>query len=125
MSASPPINPADNTAFGKGHCSRQAARKVRAIEVSEWGKPGKPLILYAYPLTINDVIELEGKYRTQTEQNVMQLIRQCMDSKGDPFFTLLDKAALQNEPADIIGRVLTKLNGESSSFTEELKKNKE
>lgn len=122
---SDPVNPADNTEFGKIHGSRQAARKVRAIEVPEWGEPGKPLILYAYPLTINDVIELDGKYRTQTEQNVMQLIRQCMDSKGDPFFSLLDKPALQNEPADIVGRVLTELNGESSSFTEELKKNKE
>ena len=118
-------NPADNTAFGRIHGSRQAARKVRVIEVPEWGKRGAPLLLYAYPLTINDVIELDGKYRTQTEQNVMQLIRQCMDSKGEPFFSLLDKPSLQNEPADIVGRVLTELNGESSSFTEELKKNKE
>lgn len=118
-------NPADNTEFGRIHGSRQAARKVRVIEVPEWGEPGAPLLLYAYPLTINDVIELDGKYRTQTEQNIMQLIRQCMDSKGDLYFSLLDKPALQNEPADIVGRVLTELNGESSSFTEELKKNKE
>ena len=115
----------DNTPFGKIHVKRQAKRKVRCIEVPEWGTDNKPLLLYAYPLTTADVMELDGKYLSQTEQNVMQMIRQCLDSKGDPYFSLLDRTALMNEPSEILGRVLTALNGDCSSFDQELKKNKE
>lgn len=115
----------DETAFGKIHKRRQSQKKVRAIEVPEWGTDGKPLVLYAYPLTVNDVIALDGRYKNQTEQNVMQIIRQCLNGKGEQFFTILDKTALQNEPTDIIGDILVQLNGESSSFEEELKKNNE
>lgn len=115
----------DTTAFGKIHVRRQAKRKVRCIEVPEWGTPTKPLKLYAYPLTVADVVALDGRYGSNTEQNVMQMIRQCMDFKGDPFFSLLDKGNLMNEPSDIIGRILVELNGETSTFTEALKKNKE
>ncbi len=118
-------NHPDTTPFGKIHVKRQAKRKVRCIEVPEWGTKTKPLKLYAYPLTVNDVMALDGKYTSNTEQNVMQMIRQCMDAKGDPFFTLLDKSNLLNEPSDIIGRILVELNGETSTFSEELKKNKE
>jgi len=114
----------DDTPFGKIHIKRQTERKVRCIEVPEWGTEGKPLLLYAYPLTVNDVIALDGKYLSQAEQNVMQIIRQCMDSKGDQYFSLLDKSALLNEPSDIIGTVLVALNGETQTFTEVLKKNK-
>jgi len=113
----------DDTVFGKIHTLRQANRLVRAVKVPEWDIDGKPFVMYAYPLTVNDVMALDGRYTTNTEQNVMQIIRQCMDGKGEPMFTLLDKAALQNEPSDIIGRILVALNGETSTFTEELKKN--
>lgn len=115
---------ADDTPFAQIHRKRQAARKVRSIKVPEWGTARKPLLLYAYPLTVNDVIHLDGHYASNAEQNVMQIIRQCLDGKGDPYFTLRDKPALLNEPSDIIGRILVALNGETSSFTEELKKNK-
>ena len=113
----------DETPFGKIHKRRQARRKVRCFEVPEWGTKSKPLKLYAYPLTVTDVIELDGKYQSQAEQNVMQIIRQCRDANGDLYFSLLDKISLQNEPSDIIGRILIALNGELDSFTEELKKN--
>ncbi len=115
----------DDTVFGKVHRHRQTQRTVRAIKVPEWDTDEKPWVMYAYPLTVNDVLALEGQYSTNTEQNIMQLIRQCMDGTGAPMFTLLDKAALQNEPSDIIGRILVALNGETSTFTEALKKNKE
>ena len=115
----------DDTVFGKIHTRRQAEKKVRAVKVPEWGTAKKPFVMYAYPLTVNDVIALDGRYKTNTEQNIMQIIRQCMNGKGDPMFTLLDKAALQNEPSDIIGRILVALNGETSTFTEVLKKNKQ
>lgn len=116
----------DETAFGKVHAERQARRKVRCIRVPEWGaSKKKPLLLYAYPLTVADVMELDGRYETQTEQNVMQVIRQCMNHDGTPYFSLLDKPALLNEPSELIGRILIALNGEVSSFTEELKKNNE
>lgn len=114
----------DQTAFGIIHAKRQSQRKVRCIRVIEWGTKKNPLLLYAYPLTVNDVIALDGKYTSNAEQNVMQLIRQCMDGNGDPFFTLIDKPALLNEPSDIIGQVLIALNGETDTFTEVLKKNK-
>jgi hypothetical protein len=113
----------DTTAFGKIHAKRQSNRKVRCIRVPEWGTKKNPLLLYAYPLTVNDVIALDGKYASQAEQNVMQIIRQCMTANGDPFFTLMDKPALLNEPSDIIGLILTALNGESDTFSEVLKKN--
>ena len=116
-------NHPDKTAFGKIHAQAQAAKHVRVIEVPEWGEDKKPLCLYAYPLTINEVIGLDGRFASLAEQNIMQIIGQCMDAQGKPFFSLLDKPALMNEPADIIGRLLVELNGESSTFTEALKKN--
>ncbi len=115
----------DTTAFGKIHVKRQAHKKCRCIEIPEWGTKTKPLKLYAYPLTVGALMELEGKYPTNTEQNVMQMIRQCLDSKGDQYFSLLDKTALMNEPSELIGRVCIMLNGEVASFDKELKKNKE
>ena len=113
----------DDTPFGKIHAERQTKRKVRCIEVPEWGTKTKPLRLYAYPLTAGDVMALDGKYPSQTEQNVMQMIRQCLDEKGDQYFSLLDKTALLNEPSEIIGKVLIALNGEIATFEEVLKKN--
>ena len=113
----------DETEFGKVHIKRQAQRKVRCIKVPEWGTKKKPLCLYAYPLTTGQVMELEGKYPTNTEQNVMQMIMQCLDSKGEQYFSLLDKTSLMNEPSEIIGRVCVMLNGELDSFEEALKKN--
>ena len=115
---------ADNSRFEAIHARRQADRRVRVIKMPEWGTAKKPLLLYAYPLTINDVIALDGRqYVSQAEANVMQIIRQCMDAKGDEYFTLRDKIALMNEPADVIGRLLVELNGETTTFTEVLKKN--
>jgi len=115
----------DKTPFGKVHVKNQAERKVRCVSIPEWGTDGKPLKLYAYPLTTGEVMALEGKYPTNTEQNVMQMIRQCLDSKGDLYFSLLDKTNLMNEPSELIGRVVLMLNGELSTFDEELKKNNE
>ncbi len=113
----------DDTTFGKIHARNSAAQGARRIEMPEWGEDGKPLVLYAYPLTVKDVIDLEGKFPSTSEQNVMQIIRQCLNEKGERYFSLLDKVALLNEPADIIGRLLIPLNGETSSFGEEIKKN--
>lgn len=118
-----PVHP-DETPFGKIHIKRQAVRKVRCIKVPEWGTKRKPLLLYAYPLTTGELMALEGQYRTNTEQNVMQMIRQCMDASGDQYFSIQDKVALLNEPSELIGRVCVALNGEITSFSEELKKNK-
>ena len=114
----------DDTPFGKVHAKRQAERKVRCIKVPEWGTTRKPLLLYAYPLTVNDVIALDGKYESLAEQNVMQIIRQCLDGSGSPYFSLLDKPALLNEPSELIGEVLIALNGAIKTFTQVLKKNK-
>ena len=114
----------DHTAFGKIHTKRQTERKVRCVSVPEWGTKKKPLKLYAYPLTTGEVMSLEGKYVTNTEQNVMQMIMQCMDSSGELYFSLLDKTALMNEPSELIGRICVELNGDLTTFTEELKKNK-
>ena len=114
----------DDTPFGKVHAKRQTVRKVRCIKIPEWGESKKkPLRLFAYPLTTGQVMELEGKYPTNTEQNVMQMIMQCMTETGEMYFSLLDKTALLNEPSELIGRVLLGLNGEMTTFTEELKKN--
>ncbi len=124
MSEKKLLNP-DETEFGIAHNERQANKKVIAIIVDEWGTDGKPLILYAYPLTVNDVIAVDQRYASQAEQNVMQIIRQCLKGNGENYFTLLDKPALLNEPTDIIGDILVKLNAESSSFDQELKKNNE
>lgn len=115
----------DETPFGKIHVKRQAERKVRCIKVPEWGTKKKPLLLYAYPLTSAQVMRLEGKYKTNTEQNVMQVIDQCLDDKGEPYFSLLDKTALLNEPSEIIGQILIQLNGSIETFTKALKKNRE
>lgn len=114
----------DDTRFGRIHRKRQANKTVRVIRVPEWDTEEEECNLYAYPLTMNDVLALE-KFSTPSEQNVMQIIRQCMDSKGDPYFSLLDKSSLMNEPADVVGNILIKLNGSASSFDQELKKNNE
>lgn len=124
MNEPKPVSP-DQTPFGKGHVIRQAERHVRCIEIPEWGTKEKPLKLYAYPLTMGEVMALEGQYSTNTEQNLMQMIRQCLDDKGDRYFSLEDKTSLLNEPSELIGRVCMMLNGELSSFTDELKKNKQ
>ena len=113
----------DDTPFGQIHARNKAAQGARRIEVPEWGEDGKPLVLYAYPLTVRDVVELERKYGSISEQNVMQIIRQCLNEKGEPYFSVLDKVGLMNEPADIIGRLLIPLNGETSTFGAEIKKN--
>jgi len=113
----------EQSEFTKAHERRQAKRKVRKITVPEFGTAKKPLALYAYPLTMNDAIELDGRYATIGERNIMQIIRQCMDAKGDQYFTVHDKSALMNSPSDVIGKILIELNGESSSFAQELKKN--
>lgn len=113
----------DETPFGKGHVKRQAMRKVRCIKVPYFGTKRKPLLLYCYPLTSAQVMALEGKYPTNTEQNVMQIIAQCLDSNGEPYFSLLDKVALMNEPSEIIGDILIELNGSVETFAEALKKN--
>ena len=111
--------------FGPIHARRQAERKVRVIAMPEWGEKKKPLLLYAYPLTINDVVALDSAaYLSTAEQNVMQIIRQCMDEKGDQYFSLRDKVSLLNEPADVIGRLLVELNGATDTFDKVLKKNK-
>lgn len=115
----------DDTPFGKVHGKRQTERKVRCISVPEWGEDEKPLLLYAYPLTVAQVMLLEGKYQNITEQNIMQIIVQCLDATGENYFSLLDKPALQNEPSELIGDILVQLNGTLSSFTEELKKNRD
>lgn len=112
----------DDTRFGRIHRRRQANRKVRVIRVPAWDTEEEECNLYAFPLTMNDVIAL-GKYQTNAEQNVMQIIRQCMDAQGEPYFSLLDKVSLLNEPADVIGDILIKLNGDSTAFDQELKKN--
>ncbi len=117
-------NHPDNTAFGKIHAKCQAERKIRCVSVPEWGTKKKPLKLYAYPLTTGQVMSLEGKYPTNTEQNVMQMIMQCMDASGEQYFSMLDKTALMNEPSELIGKVCVQLNGDLTTFTEELKKNK-
>lgn len=113
----------DESPFTAIHERRQAERKVRICKVPEWGTKKKPLILYAYPLTINNVLALDGKYDSQTETNIMQIILQCMNGQGEPYFTLRNKVELLNEPADVIGRLLIQLNGTTSTFTEVLKKN--
>ena len=114
----------DDTPFGKIHTKMQAKRKVRCIKIPEWGTKKNPLLLFAYPLTTGQVMELDSKYDTNTEQNVMQMIMQCMDASGSQYFSLLDKTALLNQPSELIGRVVVALNGGLTTFTEELKKNK-
>jgi len=112
--------------FEEGHAQRQAERKVRVIKMPEWGTKRKPLLLYAYPLTMTDVIALDGAgYSSQAETNVMQIIRQCMDEKGDMYFSLRNKVSLMNEPADIVGRLLVELNGATDTFDKVLKKNRD
>lgn len=115
------------TRFGQRHKLAQAHRKVRKITIPEWpDADGNPLVLYAYPLTVNEVIELETRdAATQAERNVYQIIKQCLDENGEQYFTVADKPALLNTSADVIGMLMIKLNGELSSFDQELKKNKE
>lgn len=120
-SAEAPLLP-DDSRFGRIHSKRQANKTVRIIRVEAWDTDDEECNLYAYPLTMNDVIGLEA-FGTASEQNIMQIIRQCMDGQGKPYFTLIDKPALLNEPADVIGDILIKLNGSTSSFDQELKKN--
>lgn len=113
--------------FSRIHAKFQAERKVRAIEVPEWPDPdtGEPTVLYAYPLTVSQIVDLETKQAaTQAEKNAYQIIAQCMQSDGKPFFSVADKVDLMNQPADLVGRIMIALNGELSSFDTELKKNK-
>jgi len=121
----PEIMHPDETPFGKEHVRRMALKKARCIKVPYFGTEKKPLLLFAYPLTTGQVMELEGKYPTNTEQNVMQMIMQCRDSSGELYFSLIDKTALMNEPSEIIGKICVELNGDVESFEQELKKNNE
>ena len=114
------------TRFGARHKLAQANRKAIRIEVSHWpDDEGNPLVLFAYPLTVNEIIELESRDAgSQAERNVHQIIKQCRDEQGEPYFTIADKTALLNTPADVIGAIMLALNAEVSAFDEELKKNK-
>ena len=115
------------TRFSKIHKTAQANRKCKTITVASWpDENGDPTVLYAYPLTVNEIIELETmEAATQAERNVYQIIKQAKDDTGAPFFTIADKSALLNTPADVIGAIMLALNAELSSFDEELKKNNE
>lgn len=114
------------TRFSTLHATAQSRRRVRLIEQDYWTKDGEPVQLFAYPLTVNDVIELDSKdCGTQAERNIEQIIYQCLDEHGEKYFTLLDKTDLLNTPAEVIGAIMIQLNGALSSFDQELKKNKE
>lgn len=72
--------------------------EVRRFEVPEWGEPGKPLVLFAKPVTLADKLLFNNRYKTGgvQEMYVTVLIKKAKREDGSAAFTLDDKHALMN-----------------------------
>lgn len=90
----------------RAHFSRQ---QVRVIEVPEWaGDDGRPLLIYAKPLTLADKQKLRHLALNGGELEVLAqtLIMKAEDECGGRLFTVADKHALMHSvDPDVLARV--------------------
>ena len=79
----------------------------KQIEVEEWGDDGKPLTIYAPPISI---IEMNKWYKGITNDNISILVdlivAKSEDVNGKKLFTLEDKPLLlRKAPFNLISRI--------------------
>ena len=85
----------------KAHFESQGVKK---IEVSEWGEEGKPLIIYAQPMTLAETRNLfKGAKNDDLGVMVDVIVLKSKDADGNKIFKLDDKQVLLNnaDPSDI------------------------
>ena len=102
-------------------------RRAKKIEVSEWGEGDEPVVLYFYPLTIEDAKKLnsylKGKgSKSREDEYVYYLIFNARDAHGDLVFDLEDVEWLSNQPVSVITDIYLQANLERQGFDETLKK---
>lgn len=86
---------------------------TRTIEVPEWGdEDGKPLIIYASPLTLSDkqrlhdIAEKEG----YVARLASVLVMKACDAEGKKLFTIADKRDfMHSADSEVIARVVTEI----------------
>ena len=104
----------------KAHFESQGVKK---IEVSEWGEEGKPLIIYAQPMTLAETRNLfKGAKNDDLGVMVDVIVLKSKDSEGNKIFKLDDKQVLlNNADPSVIARVSKDILS-STSFDEAEKK---
>lgn len=107
------------------HAKRHfSARTTRIIEVPEWAdESGKPLLVYATPITLAERQKLLNRARDNSlDMMVYALIYKAQNEQGDPLFTLEHKHALMHE---VDPDVVTRVAGEilASASVADLEKN--
>lgn len=94
----------------RAHFSRQA---VRIIEVEEWpGDDGKPLVIYAKPLTLAEKQKLRNFAQQFGDMEILAqtLILKAEDAQGEKLFTIADKHALMHATdPDVLARVVVQI----------------
>lgn len=106
----------------RAHFGRLA---VRTIEVPEWADAdGKPLVVYARPMTLHDKARLAAVAAQVGDVEMMAhvLLMKAENAQGEKLFTLEDKHLLlkQVDP-NVLGRVAVAIT--RSATVEEMEKN--
>lgn len=106
--------------------AKRAERERKHVDVEEWGDDGDAVRLYFTDVTARDIEKVQRKHpnflaNTTMAAMVEMLIVKCQDEKGDPAFTLEDKAILMGEPVSVIATVFGAVF--SSDSIEEQEKN--
>lgn len=99
------------------------AKEIKKIEVSEWGEEGKPLIIYAQPMTLAETRNLfKGAKNDDLGVMVDVIVLKSKDADGNKIFKLDDKQVLlNNADPSVIARVSKDILS-STSFEEAEKK---
>ena len=99
------------------------SKGVKTIEVSEWGEEGKPLVIYAQPMTLAETRNLfKGAKNDDLGVMVDVIVLKAKDADGNKIFKLDDKQVLlNNADPSVIARVSKDILS-STSFEEAEKK---
>jgi hypothetical protein len=99
------------------------SKGVKKIEVAEWGEEGKPLIIYAQPMTLAETRNLfKGAKNDDLGVMVDVVVLKSKDSEGNKIFKLDDKLVLlNNADPSVIARVSKDIL-DSTSYEEAEKK---
>ena len=99
------------------------SKGVKKIEVAEWGEEGKPLVIYAQPMTLAETRNLfKGAKNDDLGVMVDVVVLKSKDSEGNKIFKLDDKLVLlNNADPSVIARVSKDIL-DSTSYEEAEKK---
>ncbi len=105
---------------------KDAPKLRNSAVVATWpDEDGKPTILYALPLTVQDIAWIQKPNRHKDFLNQMQvagmidlIIRKAEDKKGDSVFTIEDKPTLMQERLEVISGIFGDLWGDAGDDPE-------